>query len=303
MKKNSIKATVVLSISAVAFSAILLSSCTKEGPIGPAGSDGVQGPSGTNGSDGSLVTAADQSAYAAADGLIGGRIYDDFTKQLSITDTAYTNHKDFFRCKQCHGWDLRGSNGAYINRAPNATRPAVASNDLYTFAKASNIKQVFDAIKHEGGRAKLGNGTDKSLNASMPDFSLILTDAQIWQITKYLKTEALNTFNLYDINTTGYYPTGTKTFSNVGKDGSAANGNATFASLCAGCHGANGTQIVLDGGTAYMGDFMRSSPYEFQHKARCGQSGTSMPTFSANTESTVKDFLKAGQDALAYPGF
>ena len=68
------------------------------------------------------------------------------------------------------------------------------------------------------------------------------------------------------------------------------------------CHGANGTAIVIDG--VYMGDFMRSSPHEFQHKARFGDPMVvAMGPFSDNTESIVNDLLKAGQDTIAFPGF
>ena len=304
MKRKSFKEILVPMMAIVAIAMLFLTSCEgPEGPEGIAGKDGANGNNGTNGNDGTdanAISPADQVAYDDADGLIGGRLYDHFMVQLSITDTAMTNHADFFRCKQCHGWDLRGSEGAYINRAAQATRPEVAKNDLYVFAQSHNIREIFDAVKHSGGRSKSVN---TSYTASMPDYGLILTDAEIWQITKFLKNDALNTFNLYNITTSGYYPTGTRTFSNIGKNGDAVAGKTIFASDCAGCHGANGTTIALDGASAYIGDFMRSSPYEFQHKARCGQPGTAMLTFIDNDESVIKDLLKAGQDAVAFPGF
>ena len=75
-----------------------------------------------------------------------------------------------------------------------------------------------------------------------------------------------------------------------------------YANNCASCHGADGTSITIDG-NAYLGDFMRNKPYEFQHKARSGQPDTEMGPFPDNTESIVKDLLKAGQDAVAFPDF
>ena len=278
--------------------ALLSYSCETDGPIGPAGTNGIDGIDGTDGTDGTDVTAirpADQAAFDAADGLIGGRLYDHFMKELNITDPNMTDYSNFFRCKQCHGWDLRGSKGAYISRAPNDSRPEVASNDLYVYAQTHNIKEIFDAVMHTGGRKD-------SYTGSMPDYGLILTEDEIWQITKFLKNEAFNTFNLYDMATTGYYPTGTRTFSNIGKDGNAANGNTVYANLCVSCHGADGTLITIDG-DAFLGDFMRSKPYEFQHKARSGQPDTEMEPYPENIESIVKDLLKAGQDAVAYPGY
>ena len=307
MKKKLIKEILATMMVMVAISMFFMTSCEgPEGPAGKDGADGIDGVNGTNGIDGNdgtdanAISPADQAAYDAADGLIGGRLYDNFMVQLSITDTAMTKHADFFRCKQCHGWDLRGSKGAYINRAPNASRPDVASNDLYVYAQTHNIREIFDAVSHKGGR---NISAKASYNGSMPDYGLILSDNEIWQITKFLKNDALNTFNLYDIKTTGYYPTGTRTFTNIGKNGDAINGMNAYNNDCASCHGANGTAISFDGGTAYLGDFMRKSPYEFQHKARCGQPGTSMPTFINNNESIMKDLLKAGQDIAAFPGF
>ena len=297
MEKKSSKKILVTMIATVAISVLLLSSCGKDGAIGPAGANGKDGTNGTNANE---VSAADSAAFAAADGLIGGRLYDNFMSQLNITDTALTNHSNFFRCKQCHGWDLRGSMGAYIDRAPNASRPEVAANDLFVYAQAHNIREIFDAVKHSGGRFKSMN---TSYTASMPDYGLILTDGEIWQITKFLKDVALNTFDLYDINTTGSYPTGTKTFSNIGKDGDAANGNTVYASNCAaGCHGADGTLIAIEG-DAYIGDYMRKKPYETQHKMKCGQPTTAMGPFPNITKSDVKDMLKEGQDPVAFPGF
>lgn len=304
-KMKSIKEGLVTVMVTVAIAIMFLTSCTKDGTMGPAGvngtdgTDGIDGTDGTDGTDANAISPADSAAYDAADGLIGGRLYDNFMGQLSITDTSMTNHSNFFRCKQCHGWDLRGSLGAYINRAPNASRPEVAPNDLYVFAQAHNIRELFDAVKHSGGRYK---STYTSLSASMPDYGLILTDGEIWQITKFLKNEAFNTFNLYNINTTGSYPTGTKTFSNIGKDGDASNGNTLFASNCASCHGADGTLIAIEG-DAYIGDYMRNKAYETQHKMRSGQPNTEMGPFPNIFESDVKDMLKAGQDPVAFPGF
>ena len=308
MEKKSVNEILVTMMATLAIAILFLTSCSPDdgaiGPMGPDGADGTNGIDGTNGTDGTdanAISPEDQAAYDAADGLIGGRLYDHFMKELEITDITMTDFSNFFRCKQCHGWDLRGSKGAYINRAPNASRPEVASNDLYVYAQTHNIREIFDAVRHSGGRKSM-NSMKTSYSGSMPDYGLILTDAEIWQITKFLKNDALNTFNLYDISTMGYYPTGTRTFTNIGKDGDAANGNVVYADLCASCHGADGTLITIDG-DAFLGDFMRSSPYEFQHKVRSGQPATEMGPYPENIESIVKDLLKAGQDAVAFPGF
>ena len=56
----------------------------------------------------------------------GGISYDKFwatelnySKMTDVSLLAKLNtSSDFFRCKQCHAWDLLGSNGSYINRGP-----------------------------------------------------------------------------------------------------------------------------------------------------------------------------------------
>ncbi len=55
----------------------------------------------------------------------------------------------------------------------------------------------------------------------MPNLSQILSDAQIWEIMKYLKTEALDVTQLYDAIFTGTYPTGSASYTNIEKDGNA----------------------------------------------------------------------------------
>ena len=83
---------------------MIFTQCKKEGPVGPAGAAGTNG---TNGVDANAVSAADQAAYDAADGLKGGLAYDEFyipeTGFSQPADTIITNNPDFFRCEGCHG--------------------------------------------------------------------------------------------------------------------------------------------------------------------------------------------------------
>lgn len=69
----------------------------------------------------------------------------------------------------------------------------------------------------------------------MPNYSQVLTDTQIWDLVKFLKEGAIDVTQLYDYTTSGSYPTGTITYSNIGKDGNATNGKTFFATECAGC--------------------------------------------------------------------
>ncbi len=290
-------------MAAVAGGLLFTTSCAKDGATGLDGAKGADGTNGTNGTNGSNVTAADQAAYDAANGVTGGKYFNQFYHAdlgLGITDPNITSNGEFFRCKSCHGWDLLGNKGSYANRAGTATRPNVASTDLRAYAAIQNIRTVFDAVKHTGGRTKMATGNNKSLNDNHPDYGVILSDANIWDIVKFLKEEAINTYNLYDITVTGIYPTATITYSNMGKDGNATSGDAYYTSNCSGCHGATGTTISLGGST--LGKFVRSKNNETQHKVKFGQLGTSMTTgFGSVTEADMKDLYKALADTLVYP--
>ena len=78
-----------------------------------------------------------------------------------------------------------------------------------------NNNDFFDAIKKVGGRAvdpsATADGTDGSGDGH-PDFSKILSDAQIWDLVKFLKEGAFDVTELYSVTLTGTYPTGTKSF-------------------------------------------------------------------------------------------
>lgn len=272
-------------LAIVVMAVITISSCTKEGPAGPAGADGTNGTNGTagtngtNGINGVVIASADQAAYNAADANAGGLYYNKFWVSpttgatLTTADTAVTNHADFFRCKACHGWDLLGSNGYYISRGPTATRPNVAPNNLNSFAETHNIKEIFDAVKHSGGRQKISN--NKSLNSSMPDYGTLMSDAQVWDIVKYLKTARINTDLLYDLKTTGTYPTGSYSITNLGKNGDAAAGDAYWTAKCASCHAADGTSNNPAPGET-IGFLARNKTGEMNHLVKFGLPDQSM---------------------------
>ena len=288
----------------VAVSAFVFESCSKEGPIGPAGADGT---------DANAISAADQAAYDAADGTIGARLFDHVLNQIDYLPTAEmcdANHSNFFRCKSCHGWDLRGRNGVLINKTPTATYPVAADVDLYIWARNHNIREIFDAVKNIGGRPK---STATSYNSTMPDYSQLLTDAQIWQLVKFLKSTSHNVFDFYDMSTSGTYPTGTKTFSNIGKGGNAANGKVVYDAKCAMCHGADGKDIDIYCQGLFLGEMFRQDPHEIQHKAVWGMpndrehitsgcfSGVTQMPQVALTDQEIKDLLMMGRDTILFP--
>ena len=257
----------------------------------------------------------DREAYDKAEISEGGIMYDKFWSKESGYDQTDPNiatlneYKDFFRCKQCHGWDGLGSEGAYINRSPKTTRPNVHSLNLYELAQTKTPKELFDAMKETNGRRDIdtdlstydpANPATRGEGDKMPNYSELLTDAQIWNIVKFMKEGMFDVTELYDADYTGAYPNGSFDFSNIGTNGDEANGNKLYTDRnCALCHGADGSAIIMDGKT--VGEFTRSKAYEVQHKVKYGQLGSSMGGEFDMTSSEMKDLYKALANETNFP--
>lgn len=261
------------------------------------------------------------AAYQDADGIKGGQLY----AQFWATETGFTLNNSklvsqaqmdviaakplFFACSHCHGWDQLGQMGGNSNLAPNANRPRVAEIDLALLAETSSPQALFNRVKNGANRRSVGDTLvdyDPSNNAAagdaMPAYSDILTDAQIWDIVKFLKEDAVDTTALYDLILIGsQYPRG-RGFSNLGVDGSELAGKELFASACADCHGADGTAVLLDGGKFTVGKYMRNKPFIGQHKAKFGHQGSAMgPVLKDATLSDMQDLFAAMRDKNAFP--
>jgi cytochrome c2 len=274
--------------------------------------------------DDNVIIDPDQIAFDNADVINGGRMYDKFwaseTNFVSPSDPSVvlediTSFGDFYRCKSCHAWDQKGTLASYIDRGPNTGRPSVNSMDLTNVIRNATIRELFDGVMHNNGAAVDPNRTADGANASlggndMADYGKILSDAQLWDIVRFLKDGAFDTDQLYDIETTGSYPTGSRTFLNVGQNGDAVAGKAFYDTNCASCHGANGRDDDMGNIIAInesigrsMGEFAREKPYEMQHKARFGNLGSTPEMLGTGDVPLVdiKNMLKALADASNYP--
>ena len=255
--------------------------------------------------------------YDSAVGANGGIMYDKFWvigsyDQKSPNVEKLNSYPDFFRCKQCHAWDGLGTAGSYNNRGPKTNRPNISNLNLYQLAQTKTEQQLFEALKKTEGRRSITtnlatyNPATPSTQVEgdkMPNLNEILTDDQIWDIVKFLKTGMFDVSKLYDATYTGTYPTGKSTFANVGLDGNEANGNTYYTTNCASCHGTNGKRILNLDGTAGMtvGKFTRSKPNELQHKIHYGQLGSTMGGKFNITLSEMKDLYKAMANSTTYP--
>ncbi len=280
----------VLSIVLIAGASILITSCKK---------------------DKSTDTDSDQVAYDAADGIRGARLFDHVLNEKLINETSMTDMPNFFRCKSCHGWDLKGQWGVLIDKAPSSTYPKVAPVNLIDEVRVNDgIREIYDAISMADGRDPY-SGT---YNDVMPRFADILTPEDIWDLVKFIKETAHQTDDFYTLTTTGTYPNGTKTFSDIGKNGDAAAGLATYNAKCASCHGADGSKINIYCQGEWLGNMFRGDPHEIQHKAvwgmpldrehiaaGCADAGAMSPT--GITDDDIRNLMVMGQDTVAFPDY
>jgi len=250
----------------------------------------------------------DATAFAAANGVNGAQIYDHALNFVAASQTDYPNENtNFFRCKSCHGWDLLGQKGVLINKASSATYPVVADVNLYEWSRSHTIREVFDAVKNPDGRKH----TD-TYDATHPDYSSILSDAQVWDVVKFLKETSHDVSDFYDMTTTGTYPTGTRTFANIGKGGDPVAGQVTYDAKCKVCHGADGKQIDVYCRGLFLGEMFRHDPHEMHHKsvwgmpndrehvdAGCSFAGP-MPAIEL-TDQDIRNMMVMGQNTTVFP--
>jgi len=181
--------------------------------------------------------------------------------------------------------------------------------NLYEWAHSHSIREVFDAVKMEDD----GRLYSDPYTSDMPNFGKILTDSQVWDVVKFLKETAHDVREFYDMTTTGTYPNGTKTFSNIGKGGDPVAGLATYNEKCKVCHGADGTKINIYCKDEFLGGMFRNDPHEIQHKAIWGmpkdrehidagcEFAGAMPR-TGITDQDIRNMMVMGQDETAFPG-
>jgi mono/diheme cytochrome c family protein len=254
-------------------------------------------------------------AYAAADPMQGGTAYSKWWVTQAggpgtLAGAGVTVGGEWARCKTCHAWDGRGNTASYADRTGQstgtATRPDVSTVDLWGTIRAASPTQLFELIKGAGGRAlnTQGNGH--------PDYSAALSDAQIWNLVKFMREGWIFPDKLYYLAVDGppVYKDGvgtiiapTLTFYGVGADGDATNGDAVYASNCSGCHGGDGSAINLGG--LSVGEFVRTRPHEAWHKAKFGNISdssvaTMVPGILTDT-ADLADLYRALTNSTTYP--
>ncbi len=190
----------------------------------------------------------------------GGQLYDNWWKTLPDADkptddqplwkTQNNNKRNgysTYRCKECHGWDYRGKDGAY-SKGSHYT----GFTGIYEATRKMSIAD-FEAV--------LRGETNKD-----HDFTEYITDEDISDLALFQKHGTIDLMKL--VNTDA---------SLIG--GNAAEGQSFFSQNCmTECHGPQGTSINFgdEEKPEFIATVAKKNPWEFIHKVRAGQPGTRM---------------------------
>jgi len=173
---------------------------------------------------------------------------------------------DTWRCVECHGWDYKGSQGAYKTGSHFTGFP-----NIRALVPGMTVQEIVDHLKGSKDPAH--------------DFSAYMDDATLEKLALFLKYGLIDDDQYID----------DVSLKVVG--GNVGHGQQLYAQVCANCHGADGKKIVFrtEGIDEYLGSVASRDPWRFLHRTRFGVAGTDMPV-GAKLGWTAED----GRDVLAY---
>jgi len=220
--------------------------------------------------------AATSAPKVNGDVARGGRLYDNWWEEIGAktpsTDqplwkTQTTNTRkggDTWRCKECHGWDYKGKDGAYGSGSHKTGFVGVAG------AKSKSVADVVTALK---GKPNADH-----------DFSQVMKEQDLVDLALFITQGQVDTATMVNADKSS-------------KGGVAANGKTQYEKVCTNCHGPQGNAINFGDYAAleFVGHVAADNPWEFMHKVRFGQPGWPMPSGLSN-EWKLQDYL----DVLAY---
>lgn len=266
----------------------------------PGGGSTGGGSSGGGGSTGGGGTVTQNGKF------LGASLYDSIVATLGKTLTAGnplwdvlkasatpTTDVGSWRCKNCHGWDYKGVEGVNAGAFAAAGGPANLLSaqgkdaaQLKATIKSGYVNntttgvQVFHAFGQDAAGAGLQNGSAGIVGPG-------LSDVEIEAIVDFIKNGMIDT-SAY-IGTRG------------GAFGDPAQGLAMYtdtaitkSGACVTCHGEQGQTLDFEDGdpattpNEFVGTIGVENPWEFFHKARWGQPG-STPLMRGTVEAGVPD--------------
>ena len=198
----------------------------------------------------------------------GGQLYDNWMAVLEA-DKPKNTHAAYppglkrkgagtWRCKECHGWDYKGKDGAY--------------------AKGSHYSGI------EGVRGVVGMAPAKIHNIIMDEThgftKAMIPHSAMEKLALFLSRGQLDTDRYIDRN------------SKVVR-GNPNRGAAMFQTICAVCHGFDGKEINFkdEKKPEYVGTVCAGNPWEALHKIRFGQPGVGMVALASLHIDQLIDIL------------
>ncbi|NOY25337.1 MAG: hypothetical protein GXP62_05640 [Oligoflexia bacterium] len=165
---------------------------------------------------------------------------------------------DTWRCKECHGWDYLGADGAYGKGSSHYTGiPGVFDTHI-----AADSTAIYDAIAN-------GPSGMSDSHAFLP----MIGENGVRDLTNYILDGVIDTTELVDENkrVTPYDP---KTSVLRTRNADWVWGQMDYDGICANCHGLDGQAINFDNPDwEVVGLVVTDNPWEFISKIRFGQPG------------------------------
>jgi len=202
-----------------------------------------------------LVLGAHAPAGAQEAELVrGGKLYDKWYKVIEApapqkSHALYPSDKKYadnpganWRCKECHGWDYMGKDGAYSKGKHHS---GIAGIKASAGADPAKVAAILKGEPHGFG----GLMPDADIDA----LAMFVTKGQVYM--------------------DAYIDRGSKL-----AKGDAARGRNYYETLCAQCHGADGKLV---NGMDPMGALVKGNPWENLHKILNGQPAEEMPALRA----------------------
>ena len=242
----------IIASSITLLACLLLLGCGGDQPADPPADPSADTPTGDGAGGSPLATL-----------VRGGQLYDKFWKASSIAEptdahplwakrpdmTTNTNTgSTTWRCKECHGWDYRGVEGAYARGSHKTGFPGVVGSKL-------SAEELTESIAETHAYRAAG-----------------LSDVDLESLVLFLREGLVDMSKWIDENGAfrGDAKRGQKLYlKSLGKNKS-----------CSECHGPSGLKPPKGPDASYedfVGKIATTNPWEFLHKVRFGQPGTKMP--------------------------
>ncbi len=201
----------------------------------------------------------------------GGRLYDNWYKEIGRPEPtrqhpayppegAYAKSaKANWRCKECHGWDYKGRDGAY-----STGRHYTGIKGIRDMAGADPA-EIVAVLKDETHRYR----------GSLA-YRPLMNDHDFQDLANFVSHGQVDMEVLIDRRTKK-------------ARGDPVRREAFYATICANCHGVDGRKVST---TRPLGDIARGNPWEAVHNILNGHAGVAMPPLRVLDDTqTIVDIL------------